>query len=84
MSSNSTLFHVIEDAAAILRTKRGIWRQTKVYRRGDDLFAALGGGFIRLYASNGTSHPDTSLDQLVGVEAKPDRLGRLQLAGGAK
>ena len=40
-------FHVIEDAAAILVSK-GVYRQAKVYRRGKELFAAYGAGFVRL------------------------------------
>jgi hypothetical protein len=52
-------FHVIDDAAVILRSK-GVYRQAKVYRRGKELFAGHGGGFVRLLANNGTSHPNVS------------------------
>lgn len=52
-------FHVIDDAAAIIRAK-GVYRQVKVYRRGDALFAAYGTGFIKLSSSGGTSHPNIS------------------------
>lgn len=52
-------FHVVDDAAVILRV-RGVYRQAKVYRRGKDLFAAYGTGFIRLMSHNGTSCPNVS------------------------
>lgn len=41
------LFHIIEDAHVILLSK-GVYKQSKVYRRGDRLFAGYGAGFIRL------------------------------------
>ena len=78
----SDLFHVIDDATAILRGKSGVWRQAKVYRLGDHLFAGYGAGFVRLYADHGTSRPDTFLDRLQGVEFTSDKLGRLVLTGG--
>ena len=56
-------FHLIEDAAAILVSK-GVYRQSKVYRRGNELYAGYGGGFIRLY-KDGTSLPNV---RLVDVE----------------
>lgn len=71
-------FHLIDEAAAILIT-RGVYRQAKVYRRGDELFAAHGSGFIRLYAKQGTSLPNTLI---AGIDLPPgkvsaDPLGRL-------
>lgn len=53
-------FHVIDDAAVILRGKRGLYRQAKVYARGDLVFAGYGGGFIRLTKGGFTSNPDVS------------------------
>lgn len=52
------LFHEIPDAAVILRTK-GIFKQVKVFRRGRDVFAAHGTGFIRLLQHGGTTIPTT-------------------------
>ena len=60
------LFHVIEDGAAILRFKRGIFRQAKIYRRGADVFAGVGGGFIRLLAHGGTTNVDVSCLEVAG------------------
>lgn len=53
------LFHVIDDAAVVLRSK-GVYRQAKVYRRGEHLFGAFGSGFISLHKGGGTSRPDVS------------------------
>lgn len=67
-------FHVIDDAAVILRSK-GVYKQAKVYRRGRELYAGVGGGFIRLMGSNGTSNPNVSW---VDIDAPytPGALGR--------
>ena len=53
------LFHEIPDGVAVLRTK-GVFRQAKLFRRGRDVFAAQGGGFIRLLSSGGTTVPTTT------------------------
>lgn len=72
-------FHVIDDAAVILRS-RGVYRQTKVYRRGDALYAGYGGGFLRLCGNSGTSRPDVSWDEIdAGCETATDKLGRLTI-----
>lgn len=52
------LFHEIPDGAVILRSK-GVFKQAKVFRRGADVFAAHGTGFIRLLSSGGTTLPTT-------------------------
>lgn len=66
-------FHIIDDAAVILR-RQGVFRQAKVFRRGRDVYAALGGGFIGLYAGGGTSVPTISWEDLEG--AGPTETGR--------
>lgn len=53
------LFHIIEDCQIITRSK-GVYKQVKVYRRGNTLYAAHGSGFIGLLAGGGTTHPDVS------------------------
>lgn len=58
-------FHIIDDAAAVLRSK-GVYRQAKVYRRGNDVYAGWGNGFIRLLRGSATTHPNVSWD---GIEA---------------
>lgn len=57
-------FHIIQDATVILRAKNGVYRQAKVYRRGNRLFAGYGGGFIRLGAGDATSCPNVSHESL--------------------
>lgn len=73
------LFHLIDDAHCIL-TAKGVYRQAKVYRRGKDLYAAVGNGFVRLYA-NGTSIPGLRLEatSIPGHHYSPDVHGRLVL-----
>ena len=50
------LFHEIPDAQVILRSK-GVYRQAKLFRRGEDVFASWGSGFIRLLSAGGTTVP---------------------------
>lgn len=67
-------FHIIEDGACILFSK-GVYRQAKVFRRGKDVFAGYGGGFVKLGGSSGTSSPNVGWR---GVEAEgvaTDRVG---------
>lgn len=78
MSDNFLRFHVIEDAAVVLRSK-GVFRQTKAYRRGEFIYAGYGSGFVQLLARGATSHPDVSwLD--TDVAHVPGELGRPVLA----
>lgn len=51
-------FHIIEEGVVILRGKRGLFKQAKVYRRGKDVFAGVSGGFIRLIGYGGTTNPE--------------------------
>lgn len=76
-------FHVIDDAAVILRS-RGVFRQVKVYRRGDALYAGQGNGFVRLYKGGGTSVPSLSWDDMdvlgyAGEQMAVDAHGKLSL-----
>lgn len=57
------LFHIIDDAFAVLRSK-GVYRQAKLYWRGPQLYAAWGGGFIRILKHGGTSNPNVSCVEL--------------------
>jgi hypothetical protein len=56
-----TLFHEIPDAQVVLRSK-GVYRQAKLFRRGEDVYAAWGSGFIRLLKHSGTTVPVVSWD----------------------
>jgi len=53
------LFHEIPDAQVVLRSK-GIFKQAKLFRRGEDVYAAWGSGFIRLLKHSGTTVPAVS------------------------
>jgi hypothetical protein len=59
------MFHIIEDAAVVLRSK-GLFQQAKVYRRGTQIYAGWGKGFIRLHSGSGTSVPGVSWDEIDG------------------
>lgn len=66
------LFHEIPDAQVILRSK-GVYRQAKLFRRGEDVFAAWGSGFIRLLSAGGTTVPTVhylGLDPSLGLATK--------------
>lgn len=77
-----SLFHVIDDAQVILRSK-GVYKQAKVYQRNDRIYAAYGSGFIAL-SKNGTSAPNIGVDELaLGFEPDADPLGRLYMPGKA-
>lgn len=52
------LFHEIPEGVAVLRTK-GVFKQSKLFRRGRDVFATAGSGFIRLLQHGGTTVPTT-------------------------
>lgn len=55
----------IEGATAWLKNN-GVFRQVDLYRRGDNIYAAYGGGYVRLSISGATSHP-----KVTWVEADP-------------
>lgn len=57
------LFHIIDDAQVILKSK-GVFHQKKVYRRGNRLFAAWGSGYVRLGGGDATSCPGVSYETL--------------------
>lgn len=57
------LFHEIPEGVVILRSK-GVYRQAKVFRRGEAVYAAWGSGFVRLCGGGGTSVPTVSFDAL--------------------
>jgi len=60
------LFHIVDDAAAILR-QRGRYSQKKVYRRGEEIYAqADKSTFIKLLKGNGTSDPNISWIDVAG------------------
>jgi hypothetical protein len=58
------LFSLIEDKQAIIRNKRGVYRQVKLYQRNDELYVGASGGFVRLLKDKRTSHPDVLWEHL--------------------
>jgi hypothetical protein len=74
----SPLFHEVEDAYAILKS-RGVYRQSKVFERRGYLYAAYGSGFVRLHRHlNGTSNPNIAWDELrLPYDRCWDSMGRI-------
>ena len=68
-------FTVVEGGAVIMRGKRGVYRQAKVYRRGERVFAGWGTGYLRLSAAGSTGDPDIKWDDIDadGVTVEPGR-----------
>jgi hypothetical protein len=62
-----SLFHVIDDAQVVLRSK-GVFKQVKVFRRDNRLYAQHGGGFIGLRRDGGTTHPQIAWDYIEGAK----------------
>ena len=59
------LFYIIDDGVAILRMRGRVYKQTKLYRRGEHLYVPASGGYIQLTRGSGTSDPNISC---IGVE----------------
>jgi drug/metabolite transporter superfamily protein YnfA len=74
---NSPLFHIVEDAFAIL-VRNGVYKQAQIYHRDGRLYAAYSGGFIRL-TTYGTSVPNIRLDGL-NIDVAPKTLANGQYA----
>lgn len=75
------MFHVIQDAFCIIRNKRGVYKQTKVYKYKDGLYVGACGGFVRLMRDGNLGTPDLSYVDLniPGFSTKKDEIGRLSL-----
>jgi hypothetical protein len=65
------LFHIIEDAQVILYS-RGVYKQAKLYLRAGQVYAAWGGGYIRMLGGRNTTKPDVTC--VSHVRPPPDLL----------
>lgn len=78
------LFHVIDDGVAIIRSGQ-IWKQTKLYKRGDTLFVPHGGGYIRVTNKFGdtwgTSVPTVKAIALEGTGVVHGKMGEVGFEG---
>lgn len=77
------LFHIIEDAVAILRSK-GVFKQVKLFARGKDVYAQWGGGFIKLHGRSGTSLPNVSWEEIEATGVDFSRAGSQPTVIGAE
>lgn len=69
------------DAVAVISTN-GVYKQAKVYIRGEELYAAASGGYVQLYYGGRTSRPKLRWVglEVVNREIEADRTGRLRIA----
>lgn len=74
-------FTIIEDEAALLHGG-GVYRQAKLYRRGDELFAGHGSGFIGLRPDGATSVPHVRWQE-ISIPYRKDGIGRLKVEAGS-
>ncbi|KJC51091.1 hypothetical protein UP09_03355 [Bradyrhizobium sp. LTSP885] len=59
------LFSAIDDKQTVIRnSKTGVYRQAKLYERNSELYAGVGGGFIRLMEQGRTSSPNMLWDDI--------------------
>lgn len=65
-------FTVVEDCAVVLRCK-GVYRQAKLYRRGQDAFAQWGAGFVRLLPRGGTTLPNVTWLETDAIDFIPSK-----------
>lgn len=77
-------FHIIPDADVIV-VARSVYKQAKLYRRGNDLYVGHSGGFVRLYASGSTGLPNLRWDDMdiPGITEKDiqkDAMGKLSVS----
>jgi hypothetical protein len=68
------LFSLIEDKFAIIRNKRGVYRQVKLYQRDEQLYAGCHGGYVRLMKEKRTSHPDVIWEHIEVAFNQPTEL----------
>lgn len=69
------LFHIVEDCFVVVRN-RGVFRQAKVFSRGEQLFAGIGQGFVRLVAGGYTTVPTMAWDFITPHPDVSSELGR--------
>ena len=68
------------EATVLLRTKQGVFKEAKLALRGNDLYAIVAGGYVRLLANMDTSNPNLRWSDMVGVQHETsDKFGRLQV-----
>ena len=80
-------FTVVQDAAAII-VRKSVFKQVAVFRRGDGVYIAAGGGYVRIYANGSTGMPDVRWEDIdvPGMSADDlvkDAFGKLSFGGKA-
>lgn len=72
------LFHIIDDAVVHLLS-RGVYREAKCYRRGEQVFAKWGSGFVRLLGGGGTTLSAVSWQEIEGPGITLKPIGKVPL-----
>ena len=68
------------EGSVLLRTKQGVFREAMLALRGQDLYAIVAGGYVRLLQGNDTSNPNLRWTELLGIQHQStDKFGRLQV-----
>lgn len=76
------MFAKLEGETAIV-VVGGVYKVADLYEREGKLFAAVAGGFVRLYANGSTSKPKLMIDTVaIDMVLYKDRFGRLCVAEG--
>lgn len=57
------LFHEIAGAQVII-TSRGVYQQVPAFRKGKQVYAKYGSGFVRLLGGSGTTAPQVSWQEI--------------------
>lgn len=78
-------FHVIQDAAAII-VRKSVFKQVAVYRRGDGIYIAAGGGYVRIYKGGNTGLPDVRWEEIdvpgkTDADMVADSFGKVSIKG---
>lgn len=76
---NMELFSKIEDAIANVRYPKGVHKQVNMYHRGETVYIAHGGGYVRIVQRFGketelmTAHPDIKVVDFDAINVVEER-----------
>lgn len=78
------MFHIIQDAYCIVRNKRGVYKQAKMYHYKLGLYVGVSGGYVRVMRNGDLGTPDLSYVEIYlpgEIETVCDNMGRLKFPG---
>lgn len=71
VADTAGVFGLVEDVVVMTRGSNGVITQREMYRRGKQLYAKVGGGFVGLCSNGFTSSPAHKWLELVPLTNKP-------------